>query len=416
MNILLVQPAHHKTWGANNQYIGLLKVAAYHKQQGDHVEYVYAPNIPERHPDIILVSSMFTYWYKQVWDAVQYYKYLFPSATVLLGGIYATICPDHAAESGADEVSPGEYKKSRSLPPDPTVLPEPPPFVYCITSYGCSNNCSYCATHLLYGPGIYQRPIEEVIEEFRLQKSRGFHTIYIGDDNFLYKAESHAIPLLEMVIRQNLNLRFELPGGMQADHVTEDIAKLMYRAGFRKVSTAIETTNRNVAKRMGRGNFGSAHAVARAIAAFSKAGFPPREIDVYFIIGLPYQSMNDILDTFAFLARLGVWIHPQRWTPIPNTRDFKRIGLENWDLEDLYYKSFLAPGVSFTSEDLDFIYKAARFINIGRRYTGFDLWGSSDLHHRLREKVITSLPESKKERNASGILLKSDHSTPPQMN
>jgi radical SAM superfamily enzyme YgiQ (UPF0313 family) len=392
MNVLLVQPAHHKTWGTNNQYIGLLKVATYHKQRGDHVEYVVAPGVPATRPDLILVSSMFTYWYKQVWDAVQYYKYLFPSAKVLLGGIYATICPEHAAQSGADEVLPGEYEKSRSLPPDPTVLPEPPPFVYSMTSHGCPNACSYCADHLLYGPGIYQRPVEEVLDEFRLQKSRGFNTIYIGDDNFLHKAESHAVPLLEMVIRQKLNIRFELPGGLQADHVTDEIADLMYQAGFRKVSTAIETTNRDIARKMGRGNFGSADAVARAISAFGKAGFPAREIDVYFIIGLPYQTMDDIMDTFAFLARLGVWIHPQRWTPIPNTRDFKRSGLENWDLEDLYYKSFLAPGVTFRSEDLDFIYKAARFINIGRRYTGFDLWGDSDLHKQLKRSMTLSFP------------------------
>ena len=309
---------------------------------------------------------------------------------MLLGGIYATICTEHAAKSGADEVLPGEYKNSRLLAPDPTVLPVPPTFVYCMTSYGCPNACSYCATHQLYGPGIHQRPIEEVCEEFRLQKSRGFSTIYIGDDNFLHKAESHAMPLLEMIIRQNLNLRFGLPGGMQADHVTENIAKLMYRAGFRKVSSAIETTNCDIAGKMGRGNFGSAEAVARAVAAFGKAGFPPREIDVYFIIGLPYQNMDDILDTFAFLARLGVWIHPQRWTPIPGTRDFKRLGLEAWDLEDLYYKSFLAPGVTFASEDLDFIYKAARFINMGRRYTGFDLWGKSDLHKRLKKRMDAS--------------------------
>lgn len=387
MNVLLVQPAHHKTWGTNNQYIGLLKVAAYHKQQGDSVEYVYAPSIPERHPDLILVSSMFTYWYKQVWDAVQFYKFLFPSAKVLLGGVYATICPEHAILSGADQVIPGEYHKSRFLPPDPTVLPEHPGFIYSMTSYGCPNACSYCATHLLYGKGIYHRPVDEVYGEFCLQKSRGFNTIYIGDDNFLFKAESHTLPLLETVIRKNLKLRFELPGGLQADHVTPDIAQLMHRAGFRKVSTAIETLNSEVSRKMGRANFGNMESVARAIEAFAKAGFVRKEIDVYFIIGLPYQTMNDILDTLAFLVRLGVWIHPQRWTPIPNTLDFKRAGVDDWDLEDLYYKSFLAPGVQFTSDDLNFIYKAARFINIGQRYTDFNLLGDSALHQQLRKKI-----------------------------
>jgi len=388
MRVLLIEPVQHKSWGTNNQYIGLLKIAAYHKQAGDTVEYVRAYEIPSAQPDMILVTSMFTYWYKCVWETVQFYKFFYPTVPLLLGGIYATICPDHAARSGADKVVAGEYEKSRCLTPDPTVLPTKPRFVYSMTSYGCPNACSYCASHVLYGPGIQQRSAEEVFDEFALQRRRGFSTIYIGDDNFLFNAEKHALPLLEMVIQRGLKVRFELPGGLQADHVTPEIAQLMYRAGFRRVSTAMETASRDVAEHMGRRNVASSDAVTHAVRCFEEAGFERREINVFFMIGLPYQSLDDILDTFAFLARLGVWLHPQRWTPIPNTRDFKLAGLDGWDLEDLHYKSFLAPGVAFSSDDLDLIYKAARFINIGRRYTGFDLWGASPLHGRLRETLM----------------------------
>ena len=388
MRVLLIEPVQHKSWGANNQYIGLLKIAAYHKQAGDTVEYVQAYDFPSASPDMILVSSMFTYWYKCVWETVQFYKFFYPTVPLLLGGIYATICPDHAAKSGADKVIAGEYQGSRCLPPDPTVLPTKPQFVYTMTSYGCPNACSYCASHVLYGPGIHQRPTEEVFGEFALQKQRGFSTIYVGDDNFLFNADKHAMPLLETIVRRGLKIRFELPGGVQADHVTPEIAKLMYRAGFRRVSTSIETVSQEVAQRMGRNKVSSTDAVTNAIRCFEQAGFKRNDISVFFMIGLPYQSLDDILDTFAFLARLGVWIHPQRWTPIPNTRDFKGAGLNSWDLEDLHYKSFLAPGVTFSSADLDLIYKAARFINIGRRYTDFDLWGASPLHSRLRETLM----------------------------
>jgi radical SAM superfamily enzyme YgiQ (UPF0313 family) len=214
MRVLLIEPVQHKSWGTNNQYIGLLKIAAYHKQAGDTVEYVRAYEIPATPPDMILVTSMFTYWYKCVWETVQFYKFFYPTVPLLLGGIYATICPEHAARSGADQVVAGEYEKSRSLPPDPTVLPSKPRFVYSMTSYGCPNACSYCASRILYGQGIHQRPIEEVLDEFALQKRRGFSTIFIGDDNFLFNAEKHALPLLERVVQRGLKMRFELPGGL----------------------------------------------------------------------------------------------------------------------------------------------------------------------------------------------------------
>jgi radical SAM superfamily enzyme YgiQ (UPF0313 family) len=388
MNILLAEPDKSKSWGKNNQYIGLLRIGAYHKAAGDSVEYIRGCGRPKRKPDLVYVTSMFTYWYKSAWEAVRYYKKIFPKAKVMLGGIYATLCPDHARQSGADEVMVGQHPQARFYAPDPTLLPEKPDFVYSMTGYGCPNSCSYCATHLLYGPGIRQVPYKDVFEELQLQKNRGFKKIYFGDDNLGYNAERHLVPLCELIIENKLKMEFAVPGGMQASHVTKDLAKLMWKAGFRKVSTAIESINEEVLLKMGRKNNSTRDDLVNCIDNFESAGFKRNEIDVYFIIGMPYQTLDDILETFSFLIKLRVWAHPQRWTPIPGTLDYKRYNLEKWDLEDLYYKSFLIKGVNFTDQDLDFIYSIARFFNIGSRYTnGESLFTEDSIHKLFREKL-----------------------------
>lgn len=388
MNVLLVEPDKSKSWGSNNQYIGLLRIAAYHKAMGDRVEYVRGCGCPKLKPDLIYVTSMFTYWYRSVWEAVRHYKKLFSKARVMVGGIYATLCPEHAKQSGADEVMAGQHPQAQFYPPDPTVLPEKPDFVYSMTSYGCPNGCSYCATHLLYGKGIRQVSCKEVFEEIKLQHKRGFKKIYFGDDNIGFNAEKHLIPLCELVIKNKLKMEFSVPGGMQATHVTKGLAKLMRQAGFRKVSSAIESVNEKVLLQMGRKNNSTRDDLVRCIDNFEAAGFKRNEIDVYFIIGMPYQTLEDILDTLVFLIRLRVWPHPQRWTPIPGTLDYKRYNLEKWDLEDLYYKSFLIEGVNFTDADLNFIYSIARFFNIGSRYTnGESPFIEDGIHKLFREKL-----------------------------
>lgn len=388
MKILLVEPDKSKSWGSNNQYIGLLRIAAFHKAIGDRVEYIRGCATPKHKPDLIYVTSMFTYWYKQVWEAVRYYKHLFPKVKVMLGGIYATLCPEHAKGSGADEVFIGQIERAKYYPPDPTVLPERPDFVYTMTSFGCPNYCSYCATHLLYGQGIEQIPFIEVFKEIELQKERGFRKIYFGDDNISYNANRHLIPLCELIIKNKLKMEFSVPGGMQASHITKNLAKTMWQAGFRKVSTAIESVNEKVLLNMGRKNNSTKDDVANCIDNFEVAGFKRHEIDVYFIIGMPYQTLDDILDTISFLIKLRVWAHPQRWTPIPGTLDYKRYKLESWDLEDLYYKSFLIKGVNFTDKDLESVYRIARFFNIGARYAnGESLFLNDSIHHLLREKL-----------------------------
>jgi len=44
-------------------------------------------------PDIILVTSMMTYWYPGVFWAISLIKEVFPKVPVMLGGVYARLCP-----------------------------------------------------------------------------------------------------------------------------------------------------------------------------------------------------------------------------------------------------------------------------------------------------------------------------------
>ena len=59
-------------------------------------------------PDVVLLTSAMTYWYPGVRTVVDLVRRRFGAVPVVLGGVYATLCPDHArAETGADLVVPG---------------------------------------------------------------------------------------------------------------------------------------------------------------------------------------------------------------------------------------------------------------------------------------------------------------------
>ena len=62
-------------------------------------------------PDAVLVTSLMTYWYPGVFEAIRLAKEIFPGVPVILGGIYATLCTDYARErSGADYVLSGPVR------------------------------------------------------------------------------------------------------------------------------------------------------------------------------------------------------------------------------------------------------------------------------------------------------------------
>ena len=47
-------------------------------------------------PDVVLVTSFMTYWYVGVKDAIELLRRVFPKTKIILGGIYATLCSQHA--------------------------------------------------------------------------------------------------------------------------------------------------------------------------------------------------------------------------------------------------------------------------------------------------------------------------------
>jgi len=72
------------------------------------IEEVFAERLRAREPDVVLVFSGMTYWYPGVQEVVRIIRNSFPRVPVILGGIYASLCTEHAEKySGADFVVSG---------------------------------------------------------------------------------------------------------------------------------------------------------------------------------------------------------------------------------------------------------------------------------------------------------------------
>ena len=112
--------------------------------------------LPE--PDHILVTSAMTYWYGGVFETIETARKIYPRATILLGGAYAMLCPEHASKSGADFI---QSEPLGIFPPHPAIdMYEKPGYGVIMSSYGCPMSCRYCASKKLF-PNFRQRPIDK---------------------------------------------------------------------------------------------------------------------------------------------------------------------------------------------------------------------------------------------------------------
>ena len=313
-------------------------------------------------PSAFLVTSLMTYWYPGVSDVIAYIKEAYPGVPVILGGIYARLCRDHAVRySGADHVVTGSRPtdlfnilESHDIPA-PNHLPETIPYpafdllnrfdyVCLLTSRGCPYRCQYCASHFLDPELLRREPLEILDEILHWHRDHGIRDFAFYDDALLVDSDNHTGVLLKHLSEMALDLRFHTPNALHVKEITADIAKLMHRTGFRTIRLGLETADfslhSDMDNKVSEGDF------ERAVRNLLKAGFSRREIGAYMLVGLPGQSVNSVTDTIQFVAAVGAMPFLAEYSPIPHTALWdKAVRHSEFDLssEPLFHNNTLLP-------------------------------------------------------------------------
>lgn len=297
------------------------------------------------HPDVIGVTSVMTYWYPGVFKAIELLKEKFKNTPVILGGIYATLCYEHAVNnSGADYVVKGtgeftmlkicdticDIKRDYSDFPDSIDrLPFPAynlypylPSVSVIASLGCPLRCTYCASHTLQPKFKFRNP-QKFMEEITIYVKRGIQHIAFYDDALLWKHQMFIDKILSLIVEKKLPLTFHTPNGVHAREVTFELAQKLFRANFKTINIALETTNIERQKTASNGKITNEE-FERCVRNLKQAGFTHDNLKAYVMIGFPDQTKEEIIDTFEFVYNLGVQLYISQFSPVPETADFNR--------------------------------------------------------------------------------------------
>lgn len=336
-------------------------------------------------PDVICVSSMMTYWYPGVFEVIKLVKAHHPEALVILGGIYATLCNEHAKKlSKADIVisAQGECKALRIISdltgkyidftPDFTQLDTLPYPAYellssrtslpIITARGCPFKCTYCASSQLAPQFISRKPscVVDEIEYFVSEEKTTDFAFY--DDAFLYNPEHHSVPILKEIIRRKLNVRFHFPNGLHIRYINQEIAQLMMETGCKTIRLGLETAE--PAQQLSTGGKVFTEDFIRAANALKKAGFTDREVGVYILAGLPGQEANEVYKTVQLVKNQGLKPLIAEYSPIPGTALWKKaVALSPFPIaeEPLFHNNTLLPcqWEKFTLNDLELLKKVA---------------------------------------------------------
>lgn len=349
----------------------------YYYRYGIHPESLQRQIRSRPKPDLIWVTSMMTYWYPGVQQAIADTRTLLPDVPIWLGGIYVQLCPQHARQhSGANRIvtapaarlpamvgattgfalrNQDQWQHYQAHPfPALDLIPD---FQYApiLTSLGCPYRCPYCASRTL-APTRHKRPADSIYQEIiHWHQNHGITDFAFYDDALLVDADATLRPVLERLCREGVRLRFHTPNALHIRALTQEWCTLLKESGFTTLRLGLETTQPHHQKEWG-GKVESAMFL-RAMHNLTAAGFTSNRIGVYLLCGLPGQSPTEVEESIAVVREAGGEPYLAEYSPLPGTPMWSQVMAScRYDIaaEPLYHNNtfFACRRPDFSYDDL----------------------------------------------------------------
>ena len=317
--VLLVDPAFPIANKSRNHKdllpVGLLKIGTYLKKRKIETKLIrlnddknFDEIIFEYNPNLIMITSVFTYWYNEVKEAIDYSKRILPNVPVMVGGILASLCPEVFENDGnCDFVQEGIIPYAEHLPPDYSLLEDNGKDInYQIihSSRGCTRKCGFCGVYTIE-PDFSGVPL--IDEKEIIRKNLVFY-----DNNLL--RNPHIENLLNDLIRlrnEKVITKCESQSGFDGRILRKkpELASLLKKANFKDPKIAWD------------GPFKARKNREKEIQILEDAGYSRKEIAVFMIYNHEDLDYNELEDKRAFCFKLGVQISDCRYRPLDRLDD-----------------------------------------------------------------------------------------------
>jgi len=291
--VLLVEPFYRSKYPP----LGLMKISTYHKNLGDIVCFARGikKDLNFDEFDMVYITSLYTFEADEVNRTINYYRQKCHNADVRVGGIYASLMPEHICTMTGIMPHVGLWMDVEMLPPDYSLTPFAPysdhSFVF--TTRGCPNRCGFCAVKTTE-PELF------VNSRWKEHISLKLPKVMVHDNNITAAGFNHFKEVMDFLAAIKKPVTFD--NGFDCRKFTELHCRLLSKIKINSIRFAFDS--------MAQEGY-----IQRAILMCGKHGIKASKIMVYVLFNYK-DTIENALYRAREIAKLGAKPYAMQYVPL----------------------------------------------------------------------------------------------------
>ena len=170
-----------------------------------------------------------------------------------------------------------------------------------VTTRGCPFHCTFCASWTVHGREMRYRSNENIIKEMEILHEKYSVTDIIPEDDLFTVKKPRILSLCDSIEKRfGHSLQFHSTAGLCVMTIDEDVIKALVKIGMRIATIAVESGSEYVQKHIIKKNCDLDR--ARKVVQISRDHC--EFVRVYFIVGFPGETREQMMETFSYSASL----------------------------------------------------------------------------------------------------------------
>ena len=220
-NVLLIEPKYTSKYPP----LGLAKIKTFLNQNG--VKSTFSRGMIHLKFDLICITTLFTYYSKQVFDVIESVGIINSDTPIIIGGIMASMVPEVFQKYKNVSVFTGYSRILDQCIPDDKILVREDPifndFSMVFTSRGCVNRCPYCMVWKIEKDIWINDKWKDMIIPNR-------PNLMILDNNLSAISFEQLKEIIDYSVINKKKILFE--NGLDCKHITKEMADELARVRF----------------------------------------------------------------------------------------------------------------------------------------------------------------------------------------